>query len=83
MPGSKFNPKISYVKLNSEQAVLLCACWNTGYRYTGKLYYGPGVVSACNNINIRGGTWGARLGQCSDKPSQQHAVSAGGSATSS
>ncbi|MBN3038786.1 MAG: hypothetical protein JW869_05135 [Candidatus Omnitrophica bacterium] len=31
----KFNPQITRVKLNPEQAVLACACYNSGYDGAG------------------------------------------------
>ena len=32
MSKPKFNPEITRIKLNPEQAVLTCACYSTGYK---------------------------------------------------
>ena len=42
----KFKPVISRVKLNPEQAVLVCSCYNAGMVYGGNI--GTRYTSGCN-----------------------------------
>ncbi|MEW6075263.1 MAG: hypothetical protein AB1530_03045 [Candidatus Omnitrophota bacterium] len=42
----KFKPVISRVKLNPEQAVLVCSCYNAGLEYTTNV--GTRYTSACD-----------------------------------
>lgn len=45
----KFKPEITRVKLNPEQAVLNCNCWDTGYQnYIGGS--GSGAQTVCTEI---------------------------------
>jgi hypothetical protein len=41
----KFNPGITRIRLNPEQAVLFCECYDTGYRIATAPF--QGAVSAC------------------------------------
>jgi hypothetical protein len=42
----KFKPEITRIKLNPEQAVLTCSCFNTGHNWLGTANLAPGLVSA-------------------------------------
>ena len=42
----RFNPEVTRVKLNPEQAVLNCECWDVGMKYAGSL---GGDYSGCYN----------------------------------
>jgi len=39
-----FKPTIHRIKLNSEQAVLFCSCFNTGWNYTASNEAQPGTI---------------------------------------
>jgi len=50
----KFKPEITRIKLNPEQAVLSCACYNTGndYRESGTDQADGSSNSCCNGKSI-------------------------------
>jgi len=85
MKQSKFRPKISRVKLNSEQAVLACNCYGLGHRSSGitDLYYGPHSSFSCISGLGHKGAWGSVPGGCHSVPNQQHAVGGSSNQTSS
>jgi hypothetical protein len=64
----KFRPKITRVKLNPEQAVLACACYNQGWRVDTMSYYRDGtrVVNPC--VGAAGKTSGLANPIISDMP---------------
>lgn len=46
----KFKPKIIHVKLNPEQAVLACVCFNGTYVYDA---FGGNVATACQGRTLQ------------------------------
>lgn len=52
----KFKPMITRIKLNPEQAVLTCNCFNAGFRlYRTSIKTSIADVSGCDNARIRAG----------------------------
>lgn len=58
----KFRPKVTRIKLNPEQAVLTCDCWNeglrvagsTGFAISGHWYIHSATGAYCGISNPRG-----------------------------
>lgn len=59
----KFDPVITRVKLNPEQAVLSCDCWGVGFRAQGHVreagstYYALSTGGSCT-YDVFGAKWG-------------------------
>jgi hypothetical protein len=58
----KFKPIVTRVKLNPEQAVLACGCYNGGWNYTSTGFAFYSTLTACStgrNLLVNGSTcWG-------------------------
>ena len=46
----KFKPVITRVKLNPEQAVLQCSCWNDNFQHGGGTFHG-GPNASCDPVS--------------------------------
>jgi hypothetical protein len=63
----KFKPVITRIRLNPEQAVLICSCWDGGLELTGGVQYGTqgdkGCKGSTKNIGYQGLCTASGMGQ--------------------
>lgn len=65
----KFRPEITRVKLNPEQTVLQCDCYNVGHVFTSDTYWLPAVAGGYGpSCAIGAKTWPGEAPGCFSDP---------------